>query len=57
MADLQKVFLKVNAQLRNLLLEDGMSRKQEKAIAQKIAEQDIEFMSEEQFLSMLGVEL
>lgn len=57
MADLQKVFLKVNVQLRNLLLEDGMSRKQEKAIAQKNAEQDIEFMSEEQFLSMLGVEL
>ena len=38
-------------------LEDGMSGKQEKAMALKDAGQDIEVMSEEQFLSMLGVEL
>lgn len=37
--------------------EDGMSSKQEKAMALKDAGQDIEVMSEEQFLSMLGVEL
>ena len=37
--------------------EDGMSGKQEKAMALKDAGQDIEVMSEEQFLSMLGVEL
>ena len=37
--------------------EDGMSSKQEKAMALKDAGQDIEIMSEEQFLSMLGVEL
>ena len=37
--------------------EDGMSTKQEKAMALKDAGQDIEVMSEEQFLSMLGVEL
>ena len=37
--------------------EDGMSSKQEKAMAFRDAGQDIEVMSEEQFLSMLGVEL
>ena len=37
--------------------EDGMSSKQEKAMALKDAGQDIEVMSEEQFLSMLGVEI
>lgn len=37
--------------------EDCMSSKQEKAMALKDAGQDIEVMSEEQFLSMLGVEL
>ena len=37
--------------------EDGMSSKQEKAMVLKDAGQDIEVMSEEQFLSMLGVEL
>ena len=37
--------------------EDGMSSKQEKAMALKDTGQDIEIMSEEQFLSMLGVEL
>lgn len=37
--------------------EDGMSSKQEKAMALKDAGQDIEVMSEEQFLCMLGVEL
>lgn len=37
--------------------EDGMSSKQEKAMALKDAGQDIEIMSEEQFLSMLGIEL
>ena len=37
--------------------EDGMSSKQEKAMELKDAGQDIEVMSEEQFLSMLGVEL
>ena len=37
--------------------EDGMSSKQEKAMELKDADQDIEVMSEEQFLSMLGVEL
>lgn len=37
--------------------EDGMSSKQEKAMTLKDAGQDIEVMSEEQFLSMLGVEL
>ncbi len=34
--------------------EDGMSSKQEKAMLLKDAGQDIEIMSEEQFLSMLG---
>ena len=34
-----------------------ISGKQEKAMALKDAGQDIEVMSEEQFLSMLGVEL
>ena len=37
--------------------EDGMSSKQEKAMVLKDAGQDIEVMSEEQFLTMLGVEL
>ena len=37
--------------------EDGMSSKQEKAMALKDAGQDIEIISEEQFLCMLGVEL
>ena len=37
--------------------EDGMSKKQEKAMELKDAGQDIEIMSEEQFLSMLGVQL
>ena len=37
--------------------EDGMSSKQEKAMELKDAGQDIEVMSEEQFLSMLGIEL
>ena len=40
-----------------LVGEDGMSSKQEKAMALKDAGQDIEIMSEEQFLSMLNVEL
>ena len=34
-----------------------MSSKQEKAMALKDAGQDIEVMSEKQFLSMLGVQL
>ena len=34
-----------------------MSSKQEKAMALKDTGQDIEIMSEEQFLSMLGIEL
>ena len=34
-----------------------MSSKQEKAMGLKDAGQDIEVMSEEQFLSMLGIEL
>lgn len=34
-----------------------MSCKQDKAMALKDAGQDIEVMSEEQFISMLGVEL
>jgi DNA polymerase-3 subunit epsilon len=37
--------------------EDGMSSKQEKAMALKDAGQDIEIMSEKQFLSMLGLEV
>ena len=37
--------------------EDGMSSKQEKAMALKDAGQDIEVMSEEEFLCMLGVRL
>ena len=37
--------------------EDSMSSKQEKAMVLKDAGQDIEVMSEEQFLTMLGVEL
>ena len=49
--------LVVGQQDYRLVGEDGMSSKQEKAMALKDAGQDIEIMSEEQFLSMLGVEL
>ena len=49
--------LVVGQQDYRLVGEDGMSSKQEKAMALKDAGQDIEVMSEEQFLSMLGVEL
>ena len=49
--------LVVRQQDYRLVGEDGMSSKQEKAMALKDSGQDIEIMSEEQFLSMLGVEL
>lgn len=46
--------LVVGQQDYRIVGEDGMSSKQEKAMALKDAGQDIEIMSEEQFLSMLG---
>lgn len=49
--------LVVGQQDYRLVGEDGMSSKQEKAIALKEAGQDIEVMSEEQFLSMLGLDV
>lgn len=49
--------LVVGQQDYRLVGEDGMSSKQEKAMALKDTGQDIEIMSEEQFLPMLGIEL
>ena len=49
--------LVVGQQDYRLVGEDGMSSKQEKAMALKEAGQDIEVMSEEQFLSMLGLDV